>query len=131
EIIVQSNIGQAILFFRGNATGDEAPVRVIQGPSTKLRDPEKISIDGVHNEVFAYNMTIYNEILVFDSKVNGDEAPKRILSGGDKYRFGNMFVDTTRDLLIVSGAERGQGGGPRLFIFDRKASGNAEPLRKI
>jgi hypothetical protein len=85
----------------------------------------------VHNEVFAWNMTIYNEILVFDSKVNGDTAPKRILSGGDKYRFGNGFVDTTRDLLIVTGSERGPGGGPRIFVFPRTASGNAEPLRKI
>ena len=131
EVWVANYGAHTAVAFNLAAKGDVAPVRLIQGPSTRLRDPEKISIDGVHNEVFAFNMTIHNEILVFDSKKSGDQAPKRVLTGGDKYRFGNLFVDTTRDLLVLSGSERGPNGGPRIFIFDRKASGMAEPLRKI
>jgi DNA-binding beta-propeller fold protein YncE len=120
EIVVQSNIGQAILTFRGGANGDEAPIRVIQGPKTQLRDPEKIALDPVHNEIFVLNMTIDDEVLVFDRLAQGDVAPKRILKGVDA---GNLAVDTVHDLLVLT--------GNGIQIYDRAAGGNAKPLRRI
>ena len=32
EIVVQSNMGQAVVTYRGGSNGDEAPIRIIQGP---------------------------------------------------------------------------------------------------
>ena len=34
ELVVNSPLAQAILTFRGGADGEEAPIRVIQGPNT-------------------------------------------------------------------------------------------------
>lgn len=125
EIVVQSNIGQAILTFRGGASGDEAPIRVIQGAKTLLRDPEKIAVDPVHNEIFAINMTIDEEVLVFDRLAQGDVAPKRVLKGPDtKLGAANLTVDPLNNLLIVT-------GGEGILIFDRTAAGNTKPLRQI
>src|SRR5205814_4496394 len=82
EIVVQSNMGQAIVTYRGGANGNEAPLRVIQGPKTNLRDPQTIFIDPVNNEIYAFNMSVDDTLLVFDRNANGDVAPKRILKTG-------------------------------------------------
>jgi DNA-binding beta-propeller fold protein YncE len=125
EIVVQSNIGQAILTFRGGAKGEEAPIRVIRGPKTGLRDPEKIFVDPVHHEIFVINMTIKDEILVFDRRANGDVAPIRVLKGPDT-RLNADFgaVDPVHDVIVV-------GGRHGLSIYDRTAEGNTKPLRVI
>ena len=36
EIVVNSPLSQAILVFRGGANGEEAPLRIIQGPKTGI-----------------------------------------------------------------------------------------------
>ena len=36
ELVVNSPLAQAILTFRGGADGEEAPIRVIQGPNTRI-----------------------------------------------------------------------------------------------
>ena len=36
EIIAPNPFAEAILFFRGGVNGEEAPIRMIQGPSTQL-----------------------------------------------------------------------------------------------
>jgi DNA-binding beta-propeller fold protein YncE len=122
---VQSNIGQAILTFRGGAQGEEAPIRVIQGPKTGLRDPEKIFVDPVHDEIFVINMTIKDEVLVFDRRANGDVAPIRVLKGPDT-RLNVDFgaVDPIHNVIVV-------GGRNGLLIYDRTAEGNTKPLRVI
>ena len=52
EILVPSFYAFAILTFRGDATGDVAPVRKIFGPSTGLLNTQAVAVDGVHGEVF-------------------------------------------------------------------------------
>src|SRR5678815_2466653 len=53
EIVVASAFGQAILYYRGAANGDEAPVRILQGPHTQIQMPGYgIYVDGVHNETY-------------------------------------------------------------------------------
>lgn len=128
EIVVQSNIGQALLTFRGAANGEEAPIRIIQGVKTRLRDPQTIFIDPVHDEIYAINMSVDEEVLVFDRRAQGDVAPKRILKGPDTRlgRAGVGAVDPINNLLFVSG--QGTNG---VLVFDRLADGNTKPLRVI
>src|SRR5581483_7340580 len=76
EIVVQSNIGQAVVTYRGGANGNEAPIRVIQGPKTLLRDPQTIFIDAVNSEIYVLNMAVDDTLLVFDRTAMGDVAPK-------------------------------------------------------
>ncbi len=124
EIVVMSPLAQAVLIFRGGANGEEAPVRVIQGPHTQIKGTATganaiVSIDAVNNEVYV-PVNVPNAILVFDLRANGDVPPKRVLRGIT----GSVGVDPIHNLLMVNtgGNTRGQ-----MYIFDRTASGDAKP----
>ena len=52
EFTVPQQFGQAILTYRGDANGEEAPIRVIQGPNSQLDAPEHLDVDPLHNEIF-------------------------------------------------------------------------------
>ena len=121
EIVVPQFFAFAILTFRGDANGNVAPVRKIFGPSTQIRNPDSVSLDPVHGEIYVPQDN--NRLLVFSRDTNGDSAPIRILNtqDGDPNR---VVIDPVHNLLIVS-------GGPRLRIWDRTASGNTPPKAVI
>ena len=48
EIYVTQQFGQGILVFRGAASGEEPPVRVINGSKTGLIAPDRLAVDPVH-----------------------------------------------------------------------------------
>src|SRR2546422_11143395 len=84
EIVVTSPLTQAILIFRGSASGEERPVRVIQGPHTQILGTaagglDKVSVDPVNNEILLPIAPA--GVLVFPRESNGDVTPKRSLSG--------------------------------------------------
>ena len=117
EIIVPSRAGQAILTFRGGANGNEAPIRIIQGPKTELRQFDKLSVDTVNNEILAF---FGGNVWFFDRTANGDVAPKRKLNPPG-LRANHAVVDPVHNLLVVA-------GGNQIWIFDRLAEGpNAKP----
>jgi DNA-binding beta-propeller fold protein YncE len=124
EIVVQSNIGQAILTFRGAANGEEAPIRVIQGPKTLLRDPQTIFIDPTNNEIYALNMGTDDTLLVYDRLAQGDVAPKRVLKSPAAIA-GVGAVDPVSNLLFLSGRANG------VLVYNRTAEGNTPPLRTL
>jgi DNA-binding beta-propeller fold protein YncE len=119
EILVNHNWG-AILTFRGGANGDEAPIRVIQGAKTGLRDPVGVTVDPVHDEIFAFNRTAFEKVLVFDRRAQGDVAPKRVLT--ESASIG--VVDPVNNLLLLAGRDG-------IRVYDRLAEGDAKPLRVI
>jgi hypothetical protein len=135
EIVVTSPLAQAILVFRGAASGEEAPIRVIQGPHTQILGTaycgnDKVSIDPANNEILLPLASGQdgcgggnaNGVLVCDRAANGDAPPKRILRGPDTgiTSPSPVGVDATRNLLFVNN----QGS---MLIFDRTASGNTKP----
>src|ERR1035437_5779604 len=81
ELYVGNPFAQSILTFRGGADGQEAPIRIIQGPKTRLRNPDLLEIDEVNNEIIVPEG---NEVLVFPLTTNGNVAPLRVLQGGPK-----------------------------------------------
>ena len=105
EIVVQSNIGQAVLTFRGGANGDEAPIRVIQGPKTLLRDPQSLFVDPVNNEIYVLNMGTDDTLLVYDRLAQGDVAPKRVLKSPAAIG-GVGAADPVSNLIFLAGARR-------------------------
>ncbi len=125
EFIVNNPFAYAVLVFRGEASGDEAPIRVIQGPRTQLGGASRLELDPINNEILVPEG---GRVLVFDRTANGDVPPKRILNNAN--RGGGIVVDAVHDLLIV-----GSGGNNRnpgsIQIFDRTASGDTPPLRVI
>ena len=80
ELVVPNPFAQAILFFRGGAIGDEAPIRILQGPKTLLSAPDNVAVDSERREIFVAQFPT-DSILVFRSDVGGDVAPIRILRG--------------------------------------------------
>jgi len=129
EIVVMSALAQAVLTFRGGASGEEPPVRVIQGPHTQIQGTPYganaiVTVDPVNNEI--YVPVVPNMILVFDRSANGDAAPKRILKGGPIDASGQtgVGVDPVHNLLLVNA--RGA-----MYIFDRTASGDDKPKAVI
>ena len=127
EIVAPVYEGGAILVFRGGASGEEPPVRVIQGDNTKMLGPQTASVDPKNNEIIVGDPSS-GSILVFDRTANGNVAPKRILRGprtGLREVVG-VTVDTQRNLLIASnrGENRDLTG---IFIFNRTDQGDVAP----
>ena len=128
RIIVPAQFSQAILSFRGDSTGEEPPVRVIQGPRTEIRRADRVAVDPIRKEIFVGDG---GQILVYPVEANGDVAPIRALRGPDTMLtdgFGGgvpaIAVDPVTRTLVVA-ASRG------LLLFDSTANGNTKPLRII
>jgi len=120
EFTVTQQFAQAILTFRGGAEGEEAPIRVIQGPDTQLEQPDRLAIDTIHNEIFVPEDTD-GKILVFRRGANGNVAPIRVLRTP---RGNTVAVDPVNNVLVVV-------AGREFRIFNRTDQGTAEPRAVI
>jgi hypothetical protein len=119
EIVVPQAFAQAVLTFRGGASGEEPPIRVIQGSLTQLKAPDRMTLDPVNNEIYVIER---GYILVFPREANGNVAPIRRIEGPNTGISGLSYVmvDPVRNLMMHA-------GGGRIRIFDRTANGNATP----
>jgi hypothetical protein len=124
RIIVPAQFSQSVLSFRGDARGEEQPVRHIQGPRTGLRRPDRLAVDPTRGEIFVSD----GGVLVFPVDATGDVAPIRVIRGPDTLLGdgggGPVAVDPATGTLIVSTRRR-------LLMFDIAANGNVKPLRVI
>jgi len=121
EIVVPNPFAEAVLFFRGNASGDEAPIRTIQGPKTLLQDNDELTIDSVNGEVI---VPTRQAILVFSRLANGDVAPLRII-GGPKTKINKargIVVDPVNNIIAIGNRDP-QG----ILIFNRTDQGDVTP----
>ncbi len=131
EISVPQGFAGAVLTFRGDSSGEVAPLRVIQGPKTQIGDPSRLATDPANNEIY---VPLGSRVLVFPREGNGNIAPTRILEGPDtQLGAGALAVDALHNLLIAVGNPGGGGPsrGTQILMFDRTASGNAKPLRVV
>ncbi len=145
EIYVTNPFAQAILAFRGTAKGEEAPIRVIQGPKTQLSSEDTLEIDDVNGEIL---IPSGEQILAYPIDGNGDIAPLRVVKPLNKaWRTGGgIIVDPIHNVLVTDGtlvgekttaegrAAGGEEGGNRrdsILIFERLANGETKPLRVI
>ena len=124
EIVAPNPFAQALLFFPGDAQGDQKPIRIIQGPKTLMggaMDTDNVAIDPVANEVYTTQRSS-DSILVFSSRANGDVAPVRILHGpktGLRYPR-RVTVDPVNKLLAVTSAQG-------ILIFNSTDDGDVTP----
>src|SRR5947208_11126292 len=70
----------SVTIFDGDAKGDVAPLRVIQGPLSQIDWPMGVAVDEENNEIIVANNGD-NSILVFNRTANGDVPPKRVIRG--------------------------------------------------
>jgi len=128
EFIVPNQFAQAILVFRGDANGEEPPIRIIQGPLTQLHDPDRVDVDPVNNEIL---IPEDDKILVFPREASGNVAPIRVLSSTGN-TLGELNTDPIRNLLVVGGSSRtGARREHALMTFPRTAQGDVQPRTMI
>lgn len=94
----------AVLVYRKQAKGLDAPLRVILGPNTGMADPRGVFIDAVNNEIIVANHGNYH-----------DEARR--------------FPYAEREIPLLPSAGRYQ--APSITFFARTAEGDQTPLRTI
>lgn len=139
EFIVTNPFAEAILVFAGNTNGDQPPIRIIQGPKTRMTGADRVEVDPIHDEIF---VPTGKEVLVFPRTANGDVAPIRSIKGPDTKLAGGSSaaaVDPVHNLLVIGngGTARvrpdfmGQSGLGSIAIFNRTDEGNVKPLRMI
>jgi len=108
-------------------SGDVSPVRIIEGPLTRLNWPAHVYFDSEHQELFVAN-DADDSILVFAGNASGNAAPIRVLKGpktGIKNPTG-LLVDLVNDELIVANM-----GNHSATSYRRNADGDAAPLRTL
>ncbi|MBI2821407.1 MAG: SMP-30/gluconolactonase/LRE family protein [Acidobacteria bacterium] len=103
----------AVVTFRKAASGEEAPVRLLQGERTGLADPHGIAFDPKQNLIFVANQGSFHK---------AEEGPA--FEGATQASKANW---------PRSRAERGSGRflPPSITVYSSTAAGNVAPLRTI
>ena len=157
ELAVTAEIFNAIVFYRREAKGVEAPVRVIRGPKTRLADPHGIYWDDANSEIGVASHGNFRGVLrntgsgcspapdnaetaeesgefrppsiaIFSAKAKNDEAPLRIIEGDSTKLDWPMGIAEDARHNTIAVANNGNNS---ILIFDRKGAGNVAPVRVI
>ena len=116
----------SIRVYKASADGNVAPIRTIQGATSKLAWPMGIDVSA-EGELAVANYGSH-EILIYGRTAKGDVAPVRSI-GGDKTRIqGPVAVGFDQKNNEIWAANYGD---HTAVVFDRKASGNVPPKRII
>jgi DNA-binding beta-propeller fold protein YncE len=143
-----------VAFYRREASGLEAPLRIIEGPDTGLADPHGIRWDVKHHELIvanhgnssviasysAYDAGVSSKALsagghflppsltIFEDSAKGDAKPVRTIQGPHTHLNWPMGVDLDEQHEEIAVADNGDNS---VVIFRRSDSGDAVPLRII
>jgi DNA-binding beta-propeller fold protein YncE len=157
ELAVTAEIFNAVVFYRREAKGVEAPMRVIRGPRTRLADPHGIYWDDTHGEIGVashgnFRGVVQNtgggcspapskeeapseggefrppSIAIFASNAKDDQAPVRTIEGGSTKLDWPMGIAEDPVHDTIVVANNGDNS---ILIFDRKRGGNVAPVRAI
>ncbi|HLH76046.1 MAG TPA: hypothetical protein VKV28_04480 [Candidatus Binataceae bacterium] len=138
EIFASSASAGAVTVYRGDADGDVAPIRIIQGPKTRLVAPWALVVDDPHREISLLDNTTHT-LSTFAIDAKGNVAPLRVLGGPHTLlgtassRYSGAFGlgnDPAHNLLVASTHTHGLVPGwpyGGLLIFDRTAQGDTAP----
>jgi len=110
-----------------NADGDTPPIRVIQGPKTRLDWPGVMSIDEDTGDLYVAN-DVDQSIIAFHSGDQGDVEPSRVIKGPNtrlNYPVG-IFVDNKNKEVWATNI-----GNSSATVYPLMADGDIAPLRTI
>jgi DNA-binding beta-propeller fold protein YncE len=113
----------SLTIFDGDANGDVAPLRTVQGPVSQLDWPMGVAVDEVNNEIIVANNGD-NSVLIFPRTANGDMPPKRAIRGALTGIRGPMGVAIANNEIWVANF-----GDHTALVFPRLAAGNVAPRR--
>lgn len=143
----------AVLVYRREAKGLEAPLRVMRGERTGLADPRGLFVDAVNQEIIVANHGNSHDegrrfpyaereipllpskgrfhppsIVVFSRTADGDVAPLRVIQGPNTQLAWPMgvHVDMVHQEIAVA-----NNGDNSILIFRRTDSGDVQPIRVL
>ena len=149
EVAVSIEHPNTVVVYRREASGSEAPLRVLRGPETELADPHGIVVDTGHDEMLVANhgnwapLTREEEeaqgglkgghfalpsINTYAMEAKGDDKPTRKIQGAQtqlNWPMG-LGLDAMHDEIAVANY-----GTNSILVFRRDANGNTAPLRVI
>ena len=130
-----------VAVYRKQASGNEKPLRLIQGESTRLSDAHGIAIDAKNRLLFVNNWGNISDyripgsgrfeapsITVYKLDADGDTPPTRVIQG-QKTQInwpGAMAVDPDRGELYVANDM-----GQSLIVFREADNGDVQPVRIV
>src|SRR5262245_1428664 len=74
EVAVTVQHVNKVAVYRRLASGEEKPLRIIQGPHTGLSDPHGVAMDSENNELFVANQDSYHEVISGEADRNAVTA---------------------------------------------------------
>ncbi len=113
ELFVTSQHNAAVVVFRKYAEGEEPPLRLIQGDKTELGNPHGIAVDTVNDLIYV---------------TNHGQAASRPIEGNDPATRPRPNMPLGRRVAVPG---TGRFFAPSITVYDRTASGDTPPLRKI
>jgi len=117
----------SITVYRKDASGNAAPLQVIQGPQTQLDWPTEIAVHPERGEIFVANDSGHT-VTVYRANANGNAAPIRVLKGPRSlinHPVG-VKVDVKNNELWVANL-----GSHSATVYDITANGDPTPKRVI
>ncbi len=154
ELAISVQQLSTVAIYRRDATGLEAPVRIIKGPHTSMADPHGIHWDAAHHEIVVASHGNYSVIApysaydpagssaatsvgghflepslaVFADRAKGDAKPLRTIQGSHTQLDWPMGIDIdpTRNEIAVA-----NNGDDSVLVFRRTAEGDATPARVL
>jgi DNA-binding beta-propeller fold protein YncE len=117
----------SITVLAADASGNVAPLRVIQGPKTGLNWPTGVALDPDRGELYVAN-EVGDTISVFSATAQGDVAPIRMLKGARTLMRNpsDVFLDLVNKEMWVASF-----GNHLALAYPLGASGDAVPVRII
>ena len=149
EVAVSVEHPNTIVVYRREASGSEAPLRVLRGPDTELADPHGIVIDSAHKEMLVANHGNWApltreeaeadgglvgghfampSINTYAIEAKGDDKPARKIQGAQtqlNWPMG-LALDAMHEEIAVANYGRNS-----ILVFLHDASGNVAPARVI
>jgi DNA-binding beta-propeller fold protein YncE len=108
--------------YRRTASGEELPLRIIQGPRTGLADPHGIFIDSKNNEIYVINIGAWHAVRTGETEINGVPDWWRAFDPTNKVQSSPQFS------LLPS---TGRYYPPSITVYPRTGNGDVPPKRTI
>lgn len=141
EVFITIQYPPKVMVYRKEASGDEKPLRVLEGESTGLHDAHGLALDVKRKLMFVGNWGDHSDyknpgqgrfyppsITVYPLGANGDTAPLRIIQGSKTQLdwAGGMSLDPESGNLYVANDV-----GNSILVFKETDQGDVAPARVI
>jgi len=130
ELAVTAEIFNAVVFYRREAKGVEAPVRVIRGSKTRLADPHGIYWDDANAEIGVASHGNFRGVI---HNAGAGCAPGPVPAKSEPMKSETAESESSKSESAKSEAaeEGGEFRPPSIAIFSAKAKDDQAPLRII